>query len=152
RGALVGAEAMRRGVGRLGAAAASHVIKAVPRPVPLVAAGALEDQDPGQHVVDLEGRQPPVAADAVVFVDDGGADAQVGELANDGFRIARRTTSALPLPRPLHAELLRRQHAQLRPRKPYARLELADRDAEPVVARDERAPAGERFRCITAAA
>src|SRR5690606_10747781 len=111
----------------------------------------LEHEELGEHAVDLERREAAVASDAVILVHDRRADAQVRQLANDGFGVPDRAASALALPWSLHAELLGREHAQLRPGKPDSRLELAYGDAEAVIAFDERAPAGQRLRRIAAA-
>ena len=140
----------RRVLGRR-AAVARHEVQAQHRHVELVAAGVFEQQELGRHAFDVERRQAAVAADAVVLVDDGRADLQVGELADDGFGIAR-AAFALPLPRPLHAEIRGRDDAQPARREAEAVVNLGDRDAERCVAGEELAPGRVDVRLVAAAA
>src|SRR5690606_23114683 len=138
---LIRAEAVQRRMLRVRARVARDEMQVVHGHVELVAARVFQHEELGQYAVDLEGLQTLITADAVILVDDRSADAQIGQLADDRFRIARLPAAALALlPRPLHAELLGRQHAQLRTRQSQPFLELAYRDAEPLVALDEGRP------------
>ena len=53
-----------------------------------VAAGIFDGQELGRHLVDGDGRQAAIAADAVVYMDDRCANQQIGQVAEDLFGVA----------------------------------------------------------------
>ena len=126
---LIRAEPVQRRVFGRRAAIARHEVQAQHGHVELVAAGVLEQQELGRHALDVERREAAVAADAVVLVDDGRADLQIRELADDGLGIACPAL-ALALARPLHAEIRGGDDAQLGGSEAEAVVNLGDRDAE----------------------
>ena len=123
---LVRAQAVQRRLLRRRARVAAGQVQAVNGYVELVRIRVFQHQELGHRPVHFEILQTPVAPDAVLFVHHRGADAQVSQVADDGFRVTRRTPSPAALPGPVEAQLPGGDHAQGRLGQDQPRVQVPD--------------------------
>ena len=117
---------MQRRLLRRRARVAADQVQAVNGYVELVRIRVFQHQELGHRPVHFEILQTPVAPDAVLFVHHRGTDAQVSQVADDGFRVTRRTPPPAALPGPVEAQLPGSDHAQGRFGQDQPRVQVPD--------------------------
>ena len=127
---LLAAEVVqRRGVG-VGAGIAADAVELRHRHVQAVALGVFDVEEFAGHAADVHRQQAAIPADAVVLVDDGRAEAELAEVADDRFRFAPGALAAARLRGAFGEQLAFGEHAQRRIGEGETVVERGDGDAE----------------------
>ena len=137
---LIRTQPVQRRLFRRRAGVSADQVQAVHGYVELVRVGVLQHQELGHRPVHFEVLETPITPDAVLFVHHGGADAQVGQVADDGFRVPRRTAPPSALPGPVQAQLLGGHDTHGPVRQDQARIQFADAERQRRVALEEFPP------------
>jgi hypothetical protein len=129
----------RREFGRR-AGIARYEIELGDRYVQLVALGIFDREEFVRAAADIELDQALIPADAVVDMDDRRAQPEFGQIADDGFRIARRAFAPALLLHAFAEQFTLGEHDQRRFGQRETRLQRRDRDREARVAAREFLP------------
>ena len=127
-GPLLAAQVVqRRGVG-VGPGIAADAVQLRHRHIQAVALGVFDIQKLAGHAAHGHRDQPTIAAHAVIFVHDRGAQRELAQVTDDGFGFAPGTLAAARLAGAFGEELALGEHAQWRRIQCEAVIECGDGD------------------------